>query len=438
MGYIKDVKIGNDTHLIEPICYSTTGGSGSTITADVPNFTLIEGAVITLKFTRASSGNTSTLNVNSTGAKTIRYNNANISSGLLKKNRVYSFIYDGTYWQLIGEQDTTALTSMTGTLAINHGGTDSTTAEGARTNLGLGTAAVLADTEVVRNNKHLPNATRGVIPSSQVWGGMLYLFDSTTATKETNRYFGLSMGIDTTGMVSNYYRAYKNEANSIKNCYMSMNYPYGNEDKPFMETNGDFYSGISDDTTGGKITARTTSGEITLFSNGNTNGDGIRGLLVSAHGSGNAKNIITVDTNNNITYADGTILGMTVLSGDSISLNQDIIFPGFINSDSTEIHFTINLGKKIQANTVTINGYVIAYSMNGDIKYLAASNLEEINGTNSHITATATIRNQECGIITIVLTGDNLTFTDNSDTAINGNTAINICTAGTGLVLSFN
>lgn len=47
------------------------------------------------------------------------------------------------------QQDTTALTSMTGTLGIDHGGTGATTAENARSNLGLGSAATQSTASIL-------------------------------------------------------------------------------------------------------------------------------------------------------------------------------------------------------------------------------------------------------------------------------------------------
>ena len=43
-----------------------------------------------------------TLNVNSTGAKNIRMNGINVPPGVIQGGCVYSFIYDGTYWQMTG------------------------------------------------------------------------------------------------------------------------------------------------------------------------------------------------------------------------------------------------------------------------------------------------------------------------------------------------
>lgn len=100
MGYIKDVKIGSTTHLIEPILYAATAGSASAITASISNFELQTGVVVTLKITTTNSAS-ATLNVNSTGAKTIKYNGAALAGGELVATKFYSFVYDGTDWQLI-------------------------------------------------------------------------------------------------------------------------------------------------------------------------------------------------------------------------------------------------------------------------------------------------------------------------------------------------
>lgn len=111
MAHIKDVKISNDTYLIEPAVYAATAGTASAITAAVSNFALDTGVVVTLKITTTNAAD-ATLNVNSTGAKTLKYSNANLVASVLKVNRFYSFVYDGTYWQLIGELDTNTWRSI--------------------------------------------------------------------------------------------------------------------------------------------------------------------------------------------------------------------------------------------------------------------------------------------------------------------------------------
>ena len=105
MAHIKQVKIGENTYLLEPAVYAATADTASAITAAITNFALDTGVVVNLKITTANAAD-ATLNVNGTGAKAIRYNNENIAAGALKANRFYSLLYDGTYWQLLGELDT--------------------------------------------------------------------------------------------------------------------------------------------------------------------------------------------------------------------------------------------------------------------------------------------------------------------------------------------
>ena len=61
--------------------------------------------MVTVKFSTANTAANPTLNVASTGAKAIYYNGAAIDAKKLQ-GRTYSFVYDGSYWQLIGDIDT--------------------------------------------------------------------------------------------------------------------------------------------------------------------------------------------------------------------------------------------------------------------------------------------------------------------------------------------
>lgn len=83
----------------------STAGSGSAKVVDCAGFKLTTGARIVVQFTDTSnttSNSNITLNVNSTGAKSLRaggyYNVVNLGG----YDHTYEFIYDGTYYQLIG------------------------------------------------------------------------------------------------------------------------------------------------------------------------------------------------------------------------------------------------------------------------------------------------------------------------------------------------
>ena len=102
MGYIHSVEIdSNQSYLIEPLLFATAGGTSTALTAAINNFTLVAGAYVNLKV--GTVGANATLNVNSTGAEYIYYNNVQISAGMLSENHIYTFVYDGTNWVVLGD-----------------------------------------------------------------------------------------------------------------------------------------------------------------------------------------------------------------------------------------------------------------------------------------------------------------------------------------------
>ena len=97
-------------------------------TAACTNFQLVVGAMVIVKFTYAhTSILPATLNVNSTGAKTIVWHNTGYSitqtstSNATKRNswqanEILTLVYDGTYWRIIARTNPTFY-SATGTVA---------------------------------------------------------------------------------------------------------------------------------------------------------------------------------------------------------------------------------------------------------------------------------------------------------------------------------
>ncbi len=91
--------------------YSATSSTGATTAAKVAsctNFpTLAAGATVTVRFSTANTSTGAiTLNVNSTGAKTVYVNGAATSSSnqlLWAANANVTFTYDGTYWRVDSE-----------------------------------------------------------------------------------------------------------------------------------------------------------------------------------------------------------------------------------------------------------------------------------------------------------------------------------------------
>lgn len=105
---------------------ATASGTG-TKTVTCPNFTLAIGSTITVKFnyTNTAIASNLKLDVQNTGAKTIKYRNANLSSpGILAANRIYTFVYDGSYWQIVGDLSDVSDSDTNGNILID--GTETT------------------------------------------------------------------------------------------------------------------------------------------------------------------------------------------------------------------------------------------------------------------------------------------------------------------------
>lgn len=89
------------------IHYTTCSTAAATVakTAALSGFKLVTGALAAVKFTVTNTAANPTLNINSTGAKAVRYRNAAVSAEVLAANHIYIMVYDGTYWQIVGDLD---------------------------------------------------------------------------------------------------------------------------------------------------------------------------------------------------------------------------------------------------------------------------------------------------------------------------------------------
>ncbi len=103
-----DVTIGGSSAYQIPFASCTTANNKYEKSATITNgasFSLVAGALVAVKFTNGiSDGRISTLNVNSTGAKTVR----TITGGTTILNHdyrsegsTYVFVYDGTNWNVV-------------------------------------------------------------------------------------------------------------------------------------------------------------------------------------------------------------------------------------------------------------------------------------------------------------------------------------------------
>lgn len=161
---------------VPPFYYGTCSTAAATVAKVVTcsGFVLETGATIVVKFTNYNTGASATMNVNGTGAKSIKmYGTTATNTYMWRSGEAVLFVYDGSYWQMVGMGTATTTyygltklsssTSSTSTvlaatasavkaaydrnswesisldtaLAIADGGTGATTAATARTNLGI-------------------------------------------------------------------------------------------------------------------------------------------------------------------------------------------------------------------------------------------------------------------------------------------------------------
>lgn len=104
------------------IHYTTCSTAAATAakTAVLSGFKIVPGAWVAVKFTVTNTADNPTLNINETGARAIRHRNAAVNAGVLAANRIYLMVYDGLYWQIVGDLDTNTIYTHPTTAGNKH------------------------------------------------------------------------------------------------------------------------------------------------------------------------------------------------------------------------------------------------------------------------------------------------------------------------------
>ena len=79
----------------------STAADNATKTVDINGFSLVAGAHVTVIFTNGISVADATLNINSTGDKSIYYNGAAITANQIRANERVQMVYDGSQFHVI-------------------------------------------------------------------------------------------------------------------------------------------------------------------------------------------------------------------------------------------------------------------------------------------------------------------------------------------------
>lgn len=120
-------------------CSTTAAGAAKTVAC--ADFALEVGARIAVKFTYANTNTAPTLNVNSTGAKAMYYNDTRIANNdIIVAGGIYDFVYTGTYYQLLSADTLVSSSGNTSNIDVEIEGStgiESTTMYTVTTNSGL-------------------------------------------------------------------------------------------------------------------------------------------------------------------------------------------------------------------------------------------------------------------------------------------------------------
>ena len=80
----------------------STAGNIQAKTVNIPQYNLVTGAKVIVKFENENTSTNPTLNVSDTGARPIIYKGSNISANAITANTVLELVYDGTNYLVIG------------------------------------------------------------------------------------------------------------------------------------------------------------------------------------------------------------------------------------------------------------------------------------------------------------------------------------------------
>lgn len=305
---------------------------------------LTAGTIITVKFTNTNSGAVAslTLNVNSTGAKNIKYiyNGAlsNIpSAAYLASGQAYQFYYDGTYWVVLMMYNTnTTYSSKTAA----SGGTDVslvTTGEkytwnnkqNALTNpvTGTGTSGYLAKwngTGTVTSGPQLGSSTTTYLRNNGTWGAPAV----PTKMSDLEQDVDYVMGTGSTG----YLAEWDGEGT------ITSGPQFGSSTTTFLRNDGSWATPASGSGTVTKVTAGTglTGGDITTTGTINHSNSVTAQTTqavypikidaqghISAYGTAVTSMTPSSHTHGNITNAGDITASATIASGDRLVINDE-------------------------------------------------------------------------------------------------------------------
>lgn len=183
----------NGTANIHHYCTCSTSAATVAKTASLSGFVLATGAHVDVKFTVTNTASNPTLNINSTGAKSIYYKGAAIGACFLQANKTYHFVYNGSQYELVCDQ----LTSAPISFSISTSTWSSVSQNGYSFRASITNAAITAnDSADVRFDLASIAAcqTAQVAPACITYSGGIYIYAKTKPTSTVSGVYLIEKG----------------------------------------------------------------------------------------------------------------------------------------------------------------------------------------------------------------------------------------------------
>lgn len=198
---IDSLAFGESSYVLSiPYAVCTTGAStaAKTVTASnwVETANLEAGARIVVKFNNSNTASSPTLNVNSTGAKSIVVSSGTITSTQYwSTGAVVEFVYDGTYWCVVGTVNDND-TKYTLRVGASTGTTNAATTDGS-TYIKLIKGSTIQDkfkidgsggttvTSDSSGNITITSTVSDTVKSTAVTSGTYYILGASASTEQT-------------------------------------------------------------------------------------------------------------------------------------------------------------------------------------------------------------------------------------------------------------
>lgn len=258
------------------VCDTAAGTAAKT--ANLANYTLTEGALVTVKFTYANTAANATLNLNNTGAKAILYKGAALANNVISAGDICTFIYSTNAYSIVnidtltgaGTGTVTQIGAENGLITDQTGGAD--IQHDGKIGLNLKSASTIT---AVSNPDTTTNKTYPVALDSNGYPGVAVPWTDTTYSVFNTANDGLVPASDGTGETGMFLKGDGTWATPTGTTY-SQGTGINIDGSNVISNTGVTAVTASDSSTG-------TNGTISVTTNGNTAEVPVKGLGTAAY-----------------------------------------------------------------------------------------------------------------------------------------------------------